>query len=180
MYECANPDTPLVFTSFSKISYPGAGVAAMCCSENNRRNYLRHISIKTVGPNKLNQLRHAKYFRDLRGVEAHMKKMAAVLRPRFNLVLDSLTSGLGGLNTAEWSNPKGGYFISLNTVDGRAKKVVELCRRAGLIITEAGATYPYGNDPHDRNIRIAPSFPELNELELAMKIFCAAVKLAAL
>ncbi|MDR1000491.1 MAG: aminotransferase class I/II-fold pyridoxal phosphate-dependent enzyme [Clostridiales bacterium] len=163
-----NPDMPVLFTSFSKISFAGAAVAALAASEANRSKYLNHIKIMTVGCDKLNQLRHARYFNNLDGVLNHMQKMAAIVRPKFEATLDIL-SGLEDI--ADWTRPKGGYFISFNAKPGLAVKIVAECKRQGVIMTEAGATFPYGNDPLDKNIRIAPTYPSLDELTQAMKIF---------
>lgn len=171
-----NPDLVFLFTSTSKISFSGGGVAAMACSENNRAMLLKRLSMQTIGPDKVNQLRHVRFFKDINGVKEHMKKHAAMLRPKFQVVLDALQRELNGV--AAWNVPKGGYFVSLNTADGCAKRVVELCKEAGVVLTPAGATYPYGLDRRDRNIRIAPTFPPVEELEQAMELFCIAVKLA--
>jgi DNA-binding transcriptional MocR family regulator len=164
----ANPDMPVLVTSFSKISFAGAAVAAIAASEANRIKYLNHIKVMTVGCNKLNQLRHARYFKNLDGVLCHMQKMASIVRPKFEAALDIL-SGLEDI--ADWTRPKGGYFISFNAKPGLAVKIVAECKKQGVIITEAGATFPYGNDPLNQNIRIAPTYPGLDELTQAMEIF---------
>ncbi len=169
-----------LFTSTSKVSFPGAGVAAIGASKENLAFINRHMSIQTIGYDKLNMLRHARYFKDLAGIRAHMKKHAEVLRPKFSIVLDTLERELGGLGLAEWTKPLGGYFISINVVPGTAKRVVALCKEAGLVMTPAGATHPHGNDPDDRTIRIAPSFPGLDELKAAGDVFCLCVKIAAI
>jgi DNA-binding transcriptional MocR family regulator len=177
--ECAingSADTPLVFASFSKVSFPGAAVSAVAASENNIKNILRQMSAQTIGPDKLSQLRHARFFKNADGVYAHMEKLAAIIKPKFDIVLSALETGLTGL--ARWSKPKGGYFSHFRSKDGCARRIVELCREAGLIITEAGAVYPYKHDPRDRDLRIAPTYPQAGELKNAMDIFCAAVKLS--
>jgi len=138
------------------------------------------MATQIIGHDKINQLRHARVLRDVNGLREYMKRHAAVLRPKFDIVLRSLDRDLEGCGIATWTNPKGGYFVSLDVMEGCAKRVVELCRRAGVVLTNAGATYPYGLDPKDTNIRIAPSFPSLDELRDAMKLLCIAVKLAAL
>jgi len=136
------------------------------------------LSVKTIGYDKMNQLRHVRYFKTLDGIREHMKKHKALLAPRFNLVLHLLDSKISEYGILEWHKPKGGYFVSVNSVDGCAKRIVELCGEAGVEITPAGATFPYGKDPNDRNIRIAPTFPPLEELEEAMELFCTCIKLA--
>ena len=138
------------------------------------------MTIQTIGHDKLNQLRHAKFFGDFNGMVEHMKKHAAILRPKFSTVIDALENNLSGTGIATWTNPKGGYFIGLDVLDGCAKKVVSMCADAGVKLTGAGATYPYGKDPHDSNIRIAPTFPSTEELEQACKILVLCVKLAGI
>ena len=128
------------------------------------------MTVQTIGHDKLNQLRHARFFGDFNGMLEHMKKHADIIRPKFEAVLETLDKELGGLGIASWTKPKGGYFISLDTLDGCAKKVVEMCREAGVIMTAAGATYPYGKDPHDSNIRIAPTYPSADELKQACEV----------
>jgi DNA-binding transcriptional MocR family regulator len=172
-------DMPLVFTSFSKVTFASAAVAAMAASEANRLQFLKHASIRTVSPDKLNQLRHARFLGNLDGVLKHMEKMAALVRPRFEAVLTALDTQLAPLRIADWSRPDGGYFVSFNAKDGCAKKIVELCEQAGVKLTKAGATYPYGRDPRDRNIRIAPTYPAIEDLRSAMEVFCASVILAS-
>lgn len=178
--ENGNQDMPIVFTSTSKISFPGAGVAALAASTNNINHIKKRLFVQTIGPDKLNQLRHARYYKNLEGIKAHMKLHAEILRPKFNIVLNTLQNELGDLEIAEWNAPKGGYFISINTPTGCAKRVVELCSEAGVTLTPAGATYPLGKDPSDRNIRIAPTFPPVNELAMAIELFCICVKIAAI
>jgi len=176
--EAGNPNMPLVFSSFSKVSFAGASVSCIASSKSNCDYIRRRLAVQTIGPDKLNQLRHVRFFKDAARVMAHMEKHAAILRPKFKLVADTLRRELGGLGIAEWTEPEGGYFISFDAPDGCAKRIVALCAGAGVMLTPAGATYPYGNDPRDRNIRIAPTCPPLEELGEALEIFCAAVKLA--
>lgn len=175
-----NPDLPLIFTSSSKITFPGAGVAAQAASPNNVAILKDRMQYQTIGPDKLNQLRHARMFHNMEDVKKHMKKLADKLRPKFDSVLSALDTHLGGLGIAEWNKPNGGYFISLNVMEGCAKRVAELCANAGMTLTPAGATYPYGLDPKDSNIRIAPSFPNVEEITKAAQVLCIAVKYAAL
>lgn len=175
-----NENMPIVFTSTSKISFPGAGLAALATSIQNINHIKKRLFMQTIGPDKLNQLRHVRYFKNLEGIKAHMKLHAQILRPKFDIVLNMLQKELGDLGIAEWNNPNGGYFISVNTPTGCAKRVVELCSEAGVTLTPAGATFPLGNDPSDRNIRIAPTFPPIGELSMAMELFCICVKIAAI
>lgn len=177
--KAGNPDMPLVFSSFSKVSFSGAAVAAICSSKSNCQHILKRISVQTVGPDKLNQLRHVRFFKDFDGVMRHMEKMAEIIRPRFEIVESTLNNRLNGLGLADWNDPDGGYFVSINVPKGSAKRVIELCKEAGVTMTAAGSTYPYGNDPADQNIRIAPTYPTTDELQTAMEIFCIAVRLAA-
>jgi len=182
MDECiktGNEDLPFIFASTSKISYPGAGVAVMAASKANRVFIDSRLKIQTIGPDKLNHLRHARYFVNAAGIDAHMVKMAKHLEPRFDAVLNMLNSELSGTGAAEWTEPVGGYFVSVDVNEGCAKRVVSLCKEAGVTLTEAGASFPYHNDPKDTNIRLAPSFPSVEELTKAMEIFCLAAKLAA-
>ncbi len=172
-------DMVFIFASTSKISFSGAGVAIMAGSVNNVKQITKLMGIQCISYDKINQLRHVKYFKNVDGIMAHMAKHRAIIEPKFKLVLDMLDAQLGGFGILEWNKPNGGYFISVNTLDGCAKRVVELCREAGVVLTSAGATFPYGKDPHDRNIRIAPTYPPLAELEAAMNIFCVSVKLAS-
>ncbi|HHV60950.1 MAG TPA: aminotransferase [Clostridiaceae bacterium] len=177
--KAGNPDRVYIFSSTSKITFPGSGISALAASRSNIEFIKKHISFQTIGPNKLNQLAHVHFLRDLKHIEEHMKKHAAILRPKFDLVLDTLERELGGKNIAWWNRPNGGYFISLFTLDGCAKEVVKLAKEAGVSLTGAGATYPYGKDPRDRNIRIAPTMPPLNELKLATELLCICVQLAS-
>ena len=174
-----NEDMVYKFISTSKVSFPGSGIAAMAASEANLADARRSMKYQTIGHDKLNQLRHVRFFKDMDGMHEHMRKHAAILRPKFQAVLGTLESGLGGLEIGTWTNPKGGYFISFNSLDGCAKRIVSLAKEAGLVLTGAGATYPYGKDPHDSNIRIAPSFPTPEELQQAAELFVVCVKLAS-
>lgn len=173
-------DMVFIFCSTSKISYPGSGLAAMGASFHNIQNIRMQMSIQTIGNDKMNQLRHVRFFRDKAGVIAHMEKHAQLIGPKFQLVEQILEQELGYCGIAHWTNPKGGYFISLDTQPGCAKRVIALCREAGVVMTPAGSTYPYGLDPEDTNIRIAPTYPTLEELEPAAKIFCLCVKIATI
>jgi len=172
-------DQVIIFASTSKISFPGAGVAALASSAKTIASLKTRTTVQTIGSDKLNQLRHVLFLHDADGVRSLMKGHRKILEPKFHIVLDSLEQELGGLGIARWSNPKGGYFVNLNVLEGCAKRVVALCKEAGVMLTDAGATYPYGNDPKDSNIRIAPSFPPQEELVQAMELLCIAVKLAA-
>jgi len=178
--KAGNPDLPIIFTSTSKITFPGAGVAAEAASPNNVALLKGRMKFQTIGPDKLNQLRHARMFKNADAVKAHMKKHAEILRPKFEAVLNELNAQLADKNIARWTNPKGGYFISLYVPEGCAARVEELCSNAGMILTPAGATYPYGKDPHDSNIRIAPSYPSVEELKKAAEVLCISVRYAAL
>ncbi len=178
--KCQNPDLPIIFTSTSKITFPGAGVAAQAASPNNVALLKGRMKFQTIGPDKLNQLRHARMFKTSQDLTNHMKKHADILRPKFECVLKALDEKLASTGTARWTNPKGGYFISLYVMNGCAKRVVELCANAGMILTPAGAPFPYGIDPYDSNIRIAPSYPSVAEIETASVVLCCAVRYAAL
>ncbi len=178
--KAGDPDKVIIFTSTSKITFPGAGVAALAASPANVANIKKRMSRQTIGPDKINQLRHARMFPNLRAVHEHMKLHSAALKPKFETVLNELERQLGDLCIAKWTNPNGGYFISLFTEPGCAKKVVYLCSQAGLNLTAAGATYPYGIDPEDSNIRIAPSFPMPDELQTATELLCTVIRLVTL
>lgn len=167
------------FISTSKVSFPGSGIAAMAASEANLNDARKWMNYQTIGHDKLNQLRHVRFFKDMDGMHEHMRKHAAILRPKFELVQKTLEEGLGGLEIGTWTKPKGGYFISFDSLDGCAKRIVAMAKEAGLVLTGAGATYPYGKDPKDSNIRIAPSFPTLEELGKAAELFVICVKLAS-
>ncbi|MCI8505032.1 MAG: aminotransferase class I/II-fold pyridoxal phosphate-dependent enzyme [Lachnospiraceae bacterium] len=175
---CGNEDRILSFFSTSKITFPGAGVAILASSLSNIAEIKKHMTIQTIGFDKLNQLRHVKYFKNAEGIRAHMKKLGEALKPKFDMVLNTLEAELGGTGLASWVEPKGGYFVALDTLPGCAKKTVALAKEAGVTMTGAGATWPYGKDPKDSNIRIAPTFPTLEELDKAIRLFCLCVKLA--
>ena len=178
--KAGNADMPYVFTSTSKITWPGSGVAAMAASKANIDSIKKLISFQTIGHDKINQMRHVKFFGSYQGIKNHMMKHAELLRPKFDVVAKSLKESLDGLGIADWTEPKGGYFVSFNTLDGCAKRTVALCKEAGVVMTGAGATYPYGKDPKDSNIRIAPSLPPVEELQKACEVFVTSVKLASL
>ncbi len=173
-------DMVIMFTSTSKISFPGAGVAVLAASPANVADVKSRMTIQTIGHDKLNMLRHVRYFRDVPGLQAHMRLHAAILRPKFQVVLDALESHFAGTDMVRWHTPKGGYFVSVNLADGCAKRTVELLKEAGVVMTAAGATYPYGKDPRDSNLRIAPSFPTVEELRTAMELFCICAEMAYL
>lgn len=178
--EAGSPDMVYEFASTSKVTTPGAGISVMACSEANLAHQLKLMNAQLISYDKLNQLRHVKYLKDKAGTLALMKKHAAVLKPRFDCVLDHLEKEIAPRGIGHWQKPKGGYFVSLYTMPGLAKRTVALCKEAGVVLTGAGATYPYGKDPQDSNIRIAPSLPPVSELEQAMEVLCTALKLAAL
>ena len=177
--KAGNPDMVYKFTSTSKISFPGSGIAAVATSKNNIIEIKKQLSLQTIGHDKVNQLRHVRFFKNLDGVKEHMRKHAEIIRPKFEAVIDILRSELGGLGIAEWTEPNGGYFMSFNSFEGCAKAIVQKAKEAGVVMTGAGATYPYGKDPEDRNIRIAPTFPTLDELVEAAKLFTLCVKLVS-
>ena len=170
----------IMFASTSKISFPGAGVAAMAASPAVLADIRRRMSFQTIGYDKINMLRHARFFGDFENMCNHMKLHAAVLRPKFKIVLDALDNYLGSKGIAEWNSPRGGYFVSVNLMDGCASETIMLLKDAGVVMTPAGATYPYGKDPRDRNIRIAPTYPPLDELKTAMQLFCICAELVCL
>ena len=175
-----NPDLAYKFASTSKISFPGSGISALAASENNLTDIRAQMKVQTIGHDKVNQLRHVRYFGDIHGIVEHMRRHADILRPKFEIVRNTLETELGGLGIGTWTNPKGGYFVSFDALDGCAKEIVSRCKKVGLVMTGAGATYPYGKDPHDSNIRIAPSFPAASDLQLAMKVFTCVVKLVSI
>lgn len=182
MDECrknGNEDLPIIFASTSKITFPGAGVAVMACSKNNMAELKARYTKQTIGYDKLNMLRHQRYLKDSEGLVAYMAKHKAVIAPKFKCVLDALNSEVKETGCASWTEPNGGYFISVDVLDGTAKEVVRLCKEAGVVLTGAGATFPYGKDPKDSNIRIAPTYPSVEELSKAADIFCICTKLAA-
>ena len=183
LMECkkeGNPDMVYKFSSTSKISFPGSGIAAIAASDANLEDIRKQMRIQTIGHDKLNQLRHARYFKDIHGMVQHMKRHADILRPKFDMVLSSLDRELSGLGIGSWMAPRGGYFISFDSMEGCAKAIVAKAKEAGLVMTNAGATFPYGKDPKDSNIRIAPSYPTVEELKTACEIFTLSVKLVSI
>ncbi len=175
-----NEDMIIEVCSTAKMTFPGAGISALAASDANMKQIKNRLNCQTISYDKMNQLRHVRFFKNLDGIKAHMKKHAAIMKPKFDMVIDHLENELGGLGIASWLDPKGGYFISLDVMDGCAKRVGELCKEAGVTLTTVGATYPYFNDPKDSNIRIAPSLPPVAELDTATQILCVSVKLAAI
>ena len=175
-----NPDMVFKFVSTSKVSYAGAGVAALGASKANLAFIRKQLSLQTIGHDKLNQLRHVRFFKDFHGMTEHMKKHAEIIRPKFEAVLKGLSTELGELEIGTWIEPRGGYFISFDALPGCAKAIVAKAKDAGLVMTGAGATYPYGKDPQDSNIRIAPTFPTTEELEMATEIFVLSVKIVSI
>lgn len=175
-----HPDRTYYFFSTSKITFPGSGISLIASGPENLRELKKHMAAQTIGHDKLNQLRHVRFFGKAERLLEHMDLLAKELQPKFDMVLDSLETLLDGSGLANWSHPKGGYFISLDTLPGCAKRTVTLAQEAGLLLTDAGATYPYGKDEQDRNIRIAPTYPTLKELEMAMQIFITCVQIAGL
>ena len=178
--EAGNPDMVFEFASTSKITFPGAGISVMACSEANQAYMQKLMGIQMISYDKVNELRHVLYLKDKETTLVLMKKHAQVLAPKFRCVLEKLDTQIAPLGIATWQRPKGGYFVSVNTEPGLAKRTLALCKEAGVVMTGAGATFPYGIDPQDSNIRIAPSLPLVHELEQAMEIFCTSLKLAAL
>ena len=178
--EQGNADMVYEFASTSKITFPGAGVAVMAASRDNQKYYESLLTYQTISYDKVNQLRHVRYLKDKAGVLALMQRHADILAPKFTAVLDALRAEIAPLQIATWTEPKGGYFVSVNAMPGTAKRVVALMKEAGVILTGAGATYPYGKDPADSNIRIAPSLPPVEELQQAMEVFCLCLRIAAL
>ena len=177
--KAGNPDMVFKFISTSKVSFPGSGIAALAASRANIEDAKSFMKFQTIGHDKLNQLRHVRFFKDMPGMYEHMRKHAAILRPKFEKVEDVLEKEIGGLGIGTWTKPLGGYFISFDSMDGCAKAIVAKAKEAGLIMTGAGATFPYGKDPKDSNIRIAPSFPTVEELAQAAEIFVLSVKLVS-
>ena len=183
LMECkkeGNPDMVYKFSSTSKISFPGSGIAAIAASDANLKEIREQMKVQTIGHDKVNQLRHARFFKDIHGMVTHMKKHADILRPKFEAVLSTLEKELDGLEIGSWIAPRGGYFISFDAMEGCAKAIVAKAKEAGLVMTGAGATFPYGKDPKDSNIRIAPSYPTLEELKVAADIFVLSVKLVSI
>lgn len=181
--ECANagnPDMAYMFASTSKISFPGSGISAIATSPTNVEFIKKQLTVQTIGHDKINQLRHTRFFKNVDDLKSHMEKHADILRPKFEAVLEEFERELAGLEIGTWIKPRGGYFISFNALDGCAKAIVAKCKEAGVVLTDAGATYPYGDDPADSNIRIAPSFPSPEEMAAAAKIFVLCVKLVSI
>lgn len=177
--KAGNPDMVLEFCSTSKVSFAGGGIAAMAASKANLEFIKQSMTVQTISYDKINQLRHVRYFKNLDGMLAHMKKHAAIMRPKFEAVLEVLDKELTGLGIGEWTRPLGGYFISFDAMEGCAKAIVAKCKEAGVVLTGAGATFPYGKDPKDSNIRIAPSFPTPEEMAAATDLFVLCVKLVS-
>jgi len=178
--KAGNPDMVFEFASTSKVSFPGSGVASLATSAANIVEFKKQLTIQTIGHDKINQLRHVKYFNDIDGLNAHMKKHANQMRPKFEAVLEVFNTELRGLEIGSWIPPKGGYFISFEALEGCAKAIIAKCKDAGVVLTEAGATYPYGKDPKDSNIRIAPSFPTPQELLQATDLLVLCVKIVSI
>jgi aspartate/methionine/tyrosine aminotransferase len=177
--KAGRPDIVYKFISTSKVSFPGSGLAALAASHRNLEDIKKYMKIQTIGHDKLNQLRHVRFFGDIHGMMEHMRKHADILRPKFETVEEILSQELDGLEIAKWTTPKGGYFMSFDTMDGCARAVVMRCAKAGVVLTPAGATWPGGKDPHDSNIRIAPSFPPLEDLKTAAKVLALCTKLVS-
>lgn len=177
--KAGNPDMVFEFASTSKVSFPGSGIAALATSANNIADIKKQLTIQTIGHDKLNQLRHVRFFKDINGLKEHMRKHAEFIRPKFEAVESVLEEELSGLGIGSWTEPKGGYFISFDAMDGCAKAIVAKCKEAGVKLTGAGATFPYGKDPKDSNIRIAPSFPTPEEMKQAADLFVLCVKLVS-
>jgi DNA-binding transcriptional MocR family regulator len=174
-----NPNRPLMFASTSKITYAGAGVSVFAAATENKAWYLRHLAMASIGPDKVNHLRHVEFFGSADGVREHMRRHREIIAPKFAAVESALTAALDGLDVAEWTRPTGGYFVNLDVLDGTASRVVQLAKEAGIALTPAGASFPYGRDPRDRNIRLAPTFPPLEQVETAMAGVGTCVALAA-
>ena len=175
-----NPDLVYKFASTSKITFPGSGIAALATSPNNLEDIMSQMKNQTIGHDKVNQLRHVRFFKDIHGMMEHMRRHADIIRPKFEVVLAALKNNLGGLDVGSWTEPKGGYFISFDSLPGCAKKIVHLAKKAGVTMTGAGATWPYGKDPEDSNIRIAPTYPTLEDLKTAAELFTLCVRIASL
>lgn len=177
--KAGNPDMVYEFVSTSKVSFAGAGISAVISSENNLKEIKKHLFVQTIGPDKVNQLRHVRFFKDMAGIKAHMKCHADIVRPKFEAVLNHLDQELTGLEIGWWVKPRGGYFISFDAMEGCADKIVAKAKEAGVVMTGAGATFPYKKDPKNSNIRIAPTFPTTEELAVATDLFIVCVKLVS-
>lgn len=177
--KAGNPDMVYEFCSTSKVTFPGGGISAVASSKANLEGIRKTMTIQTIGHDKVNQLRHVKYFGDINGMKAHMKKHAKMIRPKFEAVLKVLDQELTGLEIGSWIKPNGGYFISFDAMEGCAKEIVNKCKEAGVVLTGAGATYPYKKDPKDSNIRLAPTFPTPEELAMATDLFVLCVKMVS-
>jgi DNA-binding transcriptional MocR family regulator len=177
--ELGTQDNIAMFASTSKVTFAGAGISFLALSANNLKGFLAALGTQTIGNDKVNQLRHVRFLQDADGIAAHMEKHRALIEPKFNAVLDALNEQLGGLGIATWTEPRGGYFISLNSMPGLASEIVRLAGEIGVKLTPAGATFPHGQDPQDENIRVAPTFPTTEELETAVNVFITCIKLAS-
>lgn len=178
--KAGHPDMAFKFASTSKVSFPGSGISAIAASLNNLEDIRRQLTCQTIGHDKVNQLRHVRYFGDIDGMREHMRRHADIMRPKFEVVDEILTRELGDCGIGSWTKPRGGYFISFESLEGCAKAIVALCKKAGVILTGAGATYPYHKDPHDSNIRIAPSYPPIEDIVTASELFSLCVKIVSL
>ena len=174
-----NPDMVYKFASTSKITFPGSGIAALATSANNLKDIKEQLKHQTIGHDKVNQLRHVRYFKKLDGIKAHMRKQADIIRPKFECVEETFETELGGLGIGTWTKPNGGYFISFDSLPGCAREIVDKAKKAGVTLTGAGATWPYHRDPQDSNIRIAPTYPPLDDLKIAAKLFTVCVKMVS-
>lgn len=174
-----NPDLVYKFASTSKITFPGSGIAAMATSPNNMEDIITQLKCQTIGHDKVNQLRHVRFFGDIHGMVEHMRKQADIIRPKFEAVEQIFEEHLGGLDIGEWTKPRGGYFISFDSLPGCAKQIIAKAKKAGIIMTNAGATWPYGDDPYDTNIRVAPTYPPLEDLKTAAELFTVCVRLVS-
>ena len=177
--KAGNPDLVYKFTSTSKVSFPGSGIAAVAASKANLEDFRSYMQIQTIGHDKINQLRHVKFFKDQKGVQEHMMKQAAIIRPKFEMVEEMFTEEIASRGIGTWMHPLGGYFISFEALEGCAKKIVEKCKEAGVVLTGAGSPYPYKKDPKDSVIRIAPTYPSMDELKEAVKVFTVVVRLVS-
>ena len=177
--KAGNPDMVYKIGSTAKITFPGSAISAIATSKANIEDMKKQMNVQFISHDKINQLRHVRFFKNIDGLKAQMAKHAEILRPKFEAVDEILNEELGGLEIGKWTKPNGGYFVSFDSLDGCAKAIVAKCKEAGVVMTGAGATYPYGKDPHDSNIRIAPSFPSLDDLRQAAEIFCVCVKLVS-